>query len=406
MPQFAYRVRDSGGRLVEGLLDGDNAAAIAKQLQTQGLIPISIQLRTREGSPRRKPSLRRRAPSMDDLMLFCRQMSTLAKSGVPITRGLSGLAETSRNACLAQALKLVVRDVETGHNLSHAFNQHSRVFPPILIGILQVGENSGRVDESFRLLAAHFERERDTRTKMQSAVRYPLMVLGAIAVAMVVINLFVIPAFAKVFAGLKAELPWATQILLTTSQFAVQYWPIVLGASTLSVWLALRFIATARGRLWWDGLKLRLPVVGPVINHITMGRFARTFAMMMKSGVPISQGLVLLAEAVDNRRLGLLILNVRRGIERGELIARAAGAQKFLPPLALQMLEVGEESGRLDEMLDELAAYYDREADVGLANLNSAIEPILILVVGVMVLILALGVFLPIWDLGKAAIKH
>lgn len=339
-------------------------------------------------------------------MFFCRQMYTLVRSGVPLIRGISGLGETTRNAVLSNALREVIRDLEGGYGLSQAFNQQSEIFSPMIIGILQVGENSGRVDEAFLQLARYLERERDTRARVKAAMRYPVMVLAAIAMAVAVINLFVIPAFAKVFAGFNAELPWATRILLGTSNFTMNYWPLLMGVVALSVWLWVRFIRTAKGRRWWDRRKLQLPVLGPVITKATLARFARSFAMTMKSGVPLIQGLTLVAGAVDNAYMAELFADLRRSIERGESISRTAAGLGLFPPLVLQMIEVGEESGRLDEMLEEVADYYDREVDTDLKNLGSAIEPILLLVVGGMVLILALGVFLPMWDLGKAAIRH
>lgn len=410
MARFSYKGRDERGVLVSGYLDSDSPAGIARMLQGKGIIPVAIneaQPAVKTATPLGgKPRKSRKRPELEDLMFFCRQMHTLTRSGVPLIRGISGLAETTRNDVLARALREVIHDLEGGYGLSQAFNQHGKIFPPLIIGILQVGENSGRVDEAFLQLAAHLERERETRERMKTAMRYPTMVLGAIGMAMVIINLFVIPAFARVFAGFNAELPWATKILLGTSSFAVRYWPFLLIGFGALIWLWLRLIRTEKGRLWWDRIKLRLPVVGPVILKTTLARFARSFAMMMKSGVPIVQGLTLLAGAVDNAHMALLLTDLRRSIERGESISRTAAGLGLFPPLVLQMIEVGEESGQLEEMLEEVADFYDGEVDIDLKNLSTAIEPILLLVVGVMVLILALGVFLPMWDLGKAAMKH
>lgn len=410
MAKFSYKGRDERGGLVSGMLDSDSPAGIARILQGKGIIPVAIaevqsaaKTVNPVGGKRRKG---RKKPALEDLMFFCRQMHTLTRSGVPLIRGLAGLAESTRNDVLSRVLREVIRDLEGGYGLSQAFNQHGEIFPPLIIGILQVGENSGRVDEAFLQLAGHLERERDTRERMKTAMRYPTMVLGAIGMAMAVINLFVIPAFARVFAGFNAELPWATKILLGTSSFAVHYWPLLLGGLALLIWLWLRFIRTGKGQLWWDRTKLRLPVVGPVIMKTTLARFARSFAMMMKSGVPIVQGLTLLADAVDNAYMTGLLVDLRRSIERGESVGRTAASLGLFPPLVLQMIEVGEESGRLEEMLEEVADFYDGEVDIDLKNLSTAIEPILLLIVGVMVLILALGVFLPMWDLGKAAMRH
>ena len=410
MAKFSYKGRDERGGLVSGMLDSDSPAGIARILQGRGIIPVAIaeaQSAAKTVNPvGGKQRKGRKKPALEDLMFFCRQMHTLTRSGVPLIRGLAGLAESTRNDVLSRVLREVIRDLEGGYGLSQAFNQHGEIFPPLIIGILQVGENSGRVDEAFLQLAGHLERERDTRERMKTAMRYPTMVLGAIGMAMAVINLFVIPAFARVFAGFNAELPWATRILLGTSSFAVRYWPLLLGGLVLLIWLWLRFIRTDKGQLWWDRIKLRLPVIGPVMTKTTLARFARSFAMMMKSGVPIVQGLTLLGGAVDNTYMAGVLAELRRSIERGESIGRTAAGLGLFPPLVLQMIEVGEESGRLEEMLEEVADFYDGEVDIDLKNLSTAIEPILLLIVGVMVLVLALGVFLPMWDLGKAAMRH
>jgi len=407
--RFSYKGRDSQGVLVEGVVESDSPAGVARILQSRALVPVNIaELKqdARAETPGAATRTNRRKPDLDDMMFFCRQMHTLARSGVPLVRGLNGLADTTRSGVLAVALREVVGDLEGGYGLSQAFNQHPAIFSPMIIGILKVGESSGRVDEAFLHLAGYLERERDTRSRVQAAMRYPAMVLAAIGAAMLVINLFVIPAFARVFAGFNAELPWATKILLATSEFSVRYWPALLAGFIGLGWLWLRFIRTPKGRLWWDGFKLRLPVVGAIVNKSMLARFARSFAMVMKSGVPIVQGLGLIAGAVDNAHVAGQVGEMRRGIERGESVGRTAAALGVFPPLVLQMIDVGEESGQLDTMMEEVANFYDREVDLDLKNLSTAIEPILLLIVGAMVLILALGVFLPMWDLGRAAIKH
>lgn len=410
MARFHYQGRERGGAAVEGVLESDTPSSAARLLQARGIIPVVIH-ETHEVTAGTGPGLARqrrsrRKPNLDDLMFFCRQMHTLTKSGVPLIRGINGLAETTRNDLLSVTLKQVMRELEAGYGLSQAFNQHPAIFSPMMIGIIQVGENSGRVDEAFLLLAGYLQRERETRARMKAAMRYPAMVVVAIVLALMVINLWVIPAFAKVFAGFKAELPWATKILLATSRFTLNYWPAILLAVAAAVWLWLRFVATESGRLWWDRHKLRLPVVGTILVKASLARFSRSFAMMMRSGVPLLQSMLLLGGAVDNSYMASLFAGMRGSIERGESISRTAAGLGLFPPLVLQMMEVGEETGRMEEMLDEVAEYYDGEVDTDLSNLGSAIEPILLLVVGAMVLVLALGVFLPIWDLGKAALHH
>jgi len=246
------------------------------------------------------------------------------------------------------------------------------------------------------------ELEKDTRDRVKSAIRYPMFVVIAMVIAIFVINMFVIPAFAKVFAGFNTELPWATRVLINTSKFTVAYWPLILAMAIAAV-LAIRiYIKTDEGRYRWHRLKLRLPVAGKIIQRATMARFARSLSITIRSGVPLVQGMTVVSRAVDNDYVAERIIQMRDGVERGEAIARTAIATGMFPPLVLQMIAVGEESGSIDELMAEVADYYEREVDYDLKNLSTAIQPILIVGIGILVLILALGVFLPMWELPRA----
>jgi MSHA biogenesis protein MshG len=241
---------------------------------------------------------------------------------------------------------------------------------------------------------------------VKSALRYPSFVVTAMLVALVVVNVLVIPQFQHVFASLHAELPLMTRVLIATSQFSVTYWPALLGAAVTGAMLFRGWIATPPGRLAWDRRKLRFPIAGKIIHKGTMARFARSFALAIRSGVPIVQGLTVVSQTVDNAYLGARVEQMRDGVERGESILRTATGAGIFTPLVLQMIAVGEESGSLDELMDEIAQMYEREVDYELKTLSSQIEPVLIIFLAVMVLILALGIFLPMWDLGQAALHH
>ena len=240
--------------------------------------------------------------------------------------------------------------------------------------------------------------------QIKSATRYPMFVMAAMAAGITVINVMVIPAFATVFKSFGAELPLATRILMATSEFTISYGWLMVAASAAGVWLMRRWIATSDGRLAWDRFKLRLPLAGKIIRKGMLARFARSLALSLKSGVPIEQALSIVAQTVENAYLSKKIEGMRESVERGESILRAATATGVFTPIVLQMIAVGEESGTLDELMDEIAQMYEREVDYELKTLSSQIEPILITFLGAMVLVLALGIFLPIWDLGKAAL--
>jgi len=406
MALFQYQGRNPRGELVKGNLEAGSSAAVATQLFNSGITPIDISL-ARAASDDVFAALRRRfndkKPQLSDLTLFSRQMYTLTKSGVPIIQALRGLVSSTRNTTMVRTLTDIAENLEGGHALSSALGRHPQVFTSLIISMVQVGENTGRLDEAFLEIAKYLELEKDTRERVKSALRYPLIVLAAISVAIAIINLFVIPAFAKLFAGFKAELPWATQVLIGLSNFFVAYWPYLVTFLILGYFGLRAYLKTDEGRYLWDRLKLKLPVVGGIIQRATLARFARSFAMAARAGVPLIQALTVVARAVDNSYVSERVLSMRMGVERGETLTRTATLSGLFTPLVLQMLAVGEETGAVDTLLAEVADSYEREVDYEIKNLSASIEPIMLVVIGVMVLILALGVYLPMWDLSNAA---
>ncbi len=405
MAVFDYKARDARGGAVNGQIEAGSADAVANQLLNAGITPVNIteaqpkpdylgELKRRLGSGR---------PSLDELLLFCRQMYTLTRAGVPIVRGLTGLAETTRNVVLADTLQQMRAELEAGRDLSTAMGQHPKIFSQLMVSMIRVGENTGQLDEAFQRLAQYLEQDRDTRTRIKTALRYPTFVLLFMAVAIGVVNVLVIPAFAKVFSGMNAELPWQTKLLVGISDFSVAYWPHLLTGVIVAVLAIRSYVNTPAGRYKWDRLKLRLPIVGSIILRSTLARFARTFAMTTRSGVPLIQALSVVARAVDNDYVAERVVNMRNGIERGDTLTRTSAATGLFTPLILQMLSVGEETGQVENMMDEVGGFYEREVDHELKNVSSAIEPILIIAVGILVLILALGVFLPMWDITRLA---
>jgi len=408
LPVFLYKGRNKRGEAVRGHIEAVSPDAVATQLFNSGITPIDIAL-PRAGADV-LAALRAWVESsgkvqLVDLILFSRQMYTMMKAGVPIMQALRGLRESTRNLAVAKVITSIGESLDTGLDLASALKRHPRVFSQLYVSMVQVGETTGSLQEVFEQLALYLEREKDTRDRIKSATRYPVFVVVAMAVAMFIINLFVIPAFAKVYAGFRIELPWATKLLIATSNFTVAYWHLMLAAVVLGV-IALRFyVNTAEGRYRWHKIKLKLPVVGKILYQATLGRFARAMAVMIKSGVPLVQGMTVISRAVDNDYIGERVVQMRDGIERGETIARTAATTAMFPPLVIQMISVGEETGAVDELMFNVADYYEREVDYDIKNLSDAIQPLLIIVLGVLVLILALGVFLPMWDLVQVARK-
>jgi MSHA biogenesis protein MshG len=405
---FSYKGRNAAGEMVRGVLEGADSAAIASQLFTAGITPVEIgesasgqQVSATELFAR----LTRPPVTHEDLLLFSRQMYTLLKAGVPIMRALAGLQESTGNPTFKAVLQSIRENLDNGRPLSAALQRQDGVFSPFYLAMVYVGETTGMLEQIFLRLFNYLEFQEFMRGQVKSALRYPSFVVVAMAIAMVVINLFVIPAFAKVYKGFNAELPTITKVLIGFSNFMVAGWPYMLAALILAIVGFRAYTKTKAGKYTWDRLKLRLPIAGKIVQKATLSRFTSSFALSMRSGVPVVQGLALVAQTVDNSFVAEKIEKMREGVERGESVLRTAINSGIFTPVVLQMVMVGEESGALDDMMGEISGMYQREVEYELKTLGAQIEPILIVMLGVMVLILALGVFLPIWDLGQAALK-
>ena len=407
MAMFNYIGRDAQGSQVKGALEAVSANAVAEVLARQRITPVSIE---QGADPEQLSSanidigdlLGFSPVALDDLIVLCRQMYALMRSGVPILRAINGLAESSASPKLRKVLADVASQLEGGNALSSALNQHPRVFSSLFISIVHVGENTGQLDGSFLKLATYFEREQETRKRIKSALRYPSFVVAAVVIAIVILNIFVIPTFANMFSRLGADLPFATKLLINSSNFFLEYWPHML-AVTIAAIVAIRaYVKTDTGRYQWDKRKLKIPVVGGIIERSILSRFTHSFAIVLKAGVPMTSGLTLVADAVDNDYMRDKIIKMRQGIESGESLLRTAVTSTLFTPLVLQMVAVGEETGRVDELLEEVGDYYEREVDYDLSTLTARIEPILLVIVAAMVLVLALGIFTPMWDMASA----
>jgi len=407
MPHFAYKGRNARGELVTGVLEDDDSGAVADQLVNTGISPIDIAPTGAPSAARSESTFARlfaQRISLDDKLLFSRQMYTLLKSGVPIMRALAGLQESAKNIAMAKVIQDLRTSLDSGRDLNSSMRRHPEVFSQFYVSMVRVGEMSGSLEEIFLRLFNHLEFEKDMKERTQQALRYPMFVMVAMGVALVIINLFVIPSFARLFASFKAQLPPVTLLLIHFSNFMVHYWPLLLGLGIACIMGFRVYIATPAGRYSWDKLKLRLPLAGSIIEKATLARFARSFAISLNSGVSMVQTLAVLAQVADNAYIAQRIDQMREGVERGESVLRTARATGVFTPVVLQMIAVGEEAGQLDDLMREVADMYQRDIEYELKGLSANIEPIMITFLGVLVLILALGVFLPIWDLGRVAL--
>ena len=402
MAEFAYKGRSANGGLITGKLDGISADAVAGRLVSIGITPVEI----RDLSSSRSLSLSELVvrlgggkPTTKDLVLFCRQMHTITRTGLPLLKGLTGLMQTTHNDVLKEALVDVIASLESGRGLATSLQDHPKIFSPLFINLVEIGEATGTLDVAFQRLHEYLSMDQEVRDRVKSAVRYPIIVLIAVAIALGIITVFVIPNFAPIFRALGDNIPMPTRIIMAVSDFAINYWFVVLGAGAMLTGAASAYVKTEAGRLRWDKFKLDIPVIGIIAHNAAMSRITRSLAVSLSAGLPINQTLTTVSASIGNSWLGRKMASLGTGVERGESLSKTASHTGLFTPLILQMLALGEETGALPELMDESADYYKREVDYDLENLSAALEPLLIVTVGVVVLILALGVFLPMWDM-------
>ena len=409
MAHFAYQGRSTSGELVTGTLESADSGQAASALFASGITPVSITESAAAASSgsagQALVSFFQEKVTDEQLMLFSRQLYALLKAGVPIMQGLAGLQQSSTSPAFNRVIGNLRASLDSGREFSAALAREAPVFSEFFVNMVRVGETSGRLEEVLLRLYEHMEFSLFMRNQVKAAIRYPAFVIAAMTVAIVVINLMVVPAFSKVFKSFNAPLPLMTQLLIGFSDFMIAYWWLIAAAAVGAAYMWRSWVATSAGCLAWDEYKLKFPIAGKIILKATLARFARSFALAARSGVPIVQGLSLVARTVDNAFIGDRVEKMRVGVERGDSLLRTAVASKIFTPIVLQMVQVGEESGQLDSLMEDVADIYQREVEYELKTLSAQIEPILISFLGVLVLILALGIFLPMWDLGRVMIQ-
>lgn len=342
-----------------------------------------------------------RRVSLADRYLFMRQLHVLQKAGVPLLSSLGALEAQLPAGALKHTIQAISRDLLNGSGLSQAFARHPRSFPPLVISLLRIGEAGGLLEQMLKRLAELCEWEMELQSRLKQALFYPLIVLGVLAVGVLLMVTVVLPQFVHLFASWQLSLPWPTRLLLGASVVVTRFgWLFALlglsGVFALAAWLR-----TEAGRLRWHTLQLRLPLVGPLFVQLAMARFARAMAALTASGVPVLETLALSGESVNNSYIQRALCAVQERVKGGARLAQALGEDGLFPPAVLQMVATGEETGHMDELLQSVADYYDQQAAYLLRTLVTAIEPALLIVVGVGVLVMASAVLLPWWDLVK-----
>ncbi len=395
---FEYKARDREGNPFEGTVRFDSLEAVEDYLNERELIPISVKARGRNAIQRAIAVVRRRHAG-EDLILFTRKLHALYKAGVPITNALGIIADQETAGTIGEVAANLQSDLERGHSLSEALEQHLHVFSDTYISAVRIAENSGRMDIVLEKLANTMERDLETREQIKTAVRYPILVILTVIVAFFVLVTFVVPKFAEFYARNSAELPLPTRILIELNQLISHYWPILLFVVVVAIPTCFRLFRLRAVREKLDRLILKLPVFGQLFNKIYISRFAHMLEVTFSSGAPLLEGLETVRDAVGNRVVAAEVEHMRLQIRQGAGLAKIRHLLPHFPNLALSLMQVGLESGSLDYMLRQIASFYDREVDYTTRRLMSLIEPFLILFLGAVVLGLALAIFLPMWNL-------
>jgi type II secretory pathway component PulF len=399
MPRFIYKVRDKEGRAHTGTMEGTKQEAVVDQLNAMGYIPIQVKENVESQSL--GPGFFRlfNRVTSQDLIFFSRQLATLMSAGVPFIQSMTIVEKQTSNLAFQQTIAEIRRDVESGVTFSDALEKHPKIFSKLYVSMIMAAETAGIMDSILNRLALLAEHEMETRSRIKTAVRYPLIVVVAICAAFAFLVSFVIPKFASIFAQFKTELPLPTRVLIGINYAVQHYWFLMVPAVALFVWGVIRYVRTPAGKWKWDGIKLRLPIFGPLFQKTALSRFARVFGAMQKSGLAMILTLDIVSETVGNVVLARGIEEIREGVREGKGLAGPMEAAGLFPPLVVQMVAVGEETGELEPLLNRVSDYYDMEVEYTLRNLSTMIEPILLLFVGGMVLFLALGIFLPMWNM-------
>ncbi|MEK7754490.1 MAG: type II secretion system F family protein [Acidobacteriota bacterium] len=404
MPIFNYSGRNARGEALQGQIESQNSQAVASWMMSAGITPIAIKPLVEDAGPAWLRQIQEKSLTDVDLLLFTRQMGTMVKAGVAMMQSIAAIQKSTLKPRLVRLLQALRDDLDKGHELSTAMMRHPKFFNEYYVNMVRVGEGTGRLEEIFRRLFVQLEFEKHMKNKIRSALRYPSFVMTAIAIAVGILNLFVIPVFARVYTSFKAELPPLTQVLIGVSNFTVHYWWALVAVVVLSFYAFTSWTGTKDGRYTWDKFKLKFPVVGSIIVKSTIARFALSLAVASKSGVPLMQAFTLVSRVVENAYYEQRILQMRDGVERGESMLRVAQSAGIFTPLELQMIAVGEETGDIDEMLEQVAKMYQEEVEYEVSRLSESLEPILLAGLAVIVMIMLLGIFLPLWDLGQVAL--
>jgi type IV pilus assembly protein PilC len=398
MPAYAYVVRDRQGKILTGIADGENQEAVVSKLRRAGYVITRVSLRSQaktlgqmfEGMKRVKAK---------DLAIFSRQFATMIHSGLPLTRCLSILVQQTGNPGFKRIIEQIQKDVESGQPLSSALARHTKVFSGLFVSMIMAGETGGVLDEVLMRLADHLEKELALRQKIKSSTIYPILMFAFAIIIVFFMVTFIVPVFASMFQNLGGTLPTPTRVLMRASGVMRNYWYVVFASIGGLIYLFKRFISTKAGRYWFDKTKLRLPIIGHLVQKNVIARFTRTLGTLINSGVPILGALEIVAATAGNAVVANAMQEVRSSIKEGETIAKPLEESGVFPPMVVQMIAVGEETGALDVILQKVADFYEEEVASAVDGLTSVIEPIMLVFIGLVVGGILMSLYLPMFNL-------
>jgi type IV pilus assembly protein PilC len=399
MPVFEYTARNaSTGQILKGTIDVASRDDVLKHIKQQKMIVVNV----REQPKQLSLSIKRRGIKTRDIVIFTRQFATMINSGLPLVQSLDILARQTENPALAEVTRQVVFDVESGHTLADAFSKHPKAFTELYVNMVAAGEAGGILDTILMRLATFLEKSDALIRKVKSAMIYPGVIFSVAGIAVSVLLIFVIPTFQKMFASVGLELPLPTRIVIGASDLLINYWWVLIGVIGLAVYGIRNYYKTSDGRKKIDQMLLNAPVLGDLLRKSAVSRFTRTLGTLISSGVSILDGLEITAKTAGNRVIHDAVMESRNSIAGGETIAGPLEKSKVFPPMVISMIAVGEQTGGLDEMLSKIADFYDEEVDVAVSALLSLMEPMMIVVLGVIVGGMVVAMYLPIFDMMNA----
>jgi len=402
---FDYKVRDRSGNLVSGQLEGDSLPLVVSKLREMGYLPISVTPKSRVSAQMEIniPGLTNRVKLMETAVAT-RQFATMIDSGLSVVRSLSILQTQVENKELARVLAEVRLDVEHGSSLSQATAKHPKIFNQLFVTMVQAGEAGGNLDKVLADLAATMEKQAELNRTIRSAMTYPIVVISVMVVIFLALLIFIVPTFTKLFTQLHAQLPFPTRVIIGISKIVLSPWSVLLAAIFVAALVLLRrWIQTEDGRLKWDGFKMKPPIFGPLIHKVSLARFTSTLASLVQSGVPILESLDIVTDTCNNKVVGNVLQDAKNGVREGRSLADVLREhEEIIPSLVVQMIEVGEQTGALDQMLARVGAFYDGEVENTVNNMTSLLEPMLTVVMGAGVGVMVISMYLPMFDY----IKH